>query len=989
MKKKICLGVVIVSLIVGILVYRHVRQPGGFAHDAQRMLSRMSILHGQAATFSQQTALSRMPVSAWNGFFVRLDDSLPRATFDRLAAVSSPSSGPYVLDLEFEKDESAAFFTSDKEAFSVTDGCLRIGPTRRGFLESSGAMDLPARGISRLVIQAKSAKDSLMWLGFSADPGADLNDRIRTLMINIDLIPDGHFHQYVIPVKDLFRSKGMISRIRKIFIVPAPNVAGDLVTIDFLRLIDARFEYAQEQFGVTYEKAADNLRQAIFMTTPSRLTYRLVLPAGPCQMRFATKILEDDSLVSFSVQIGRPDQMEEIFFRQTNRSLTPWDEARLDLSKFSGQAVDLVLEATGANDNIAFWANPVVYSPAPRPMNIAIIVEDALRADHLSCYGYHRQTTPEKDRWGRSGALFLNAFAQATVTSPSVRSLMTSLYPTAMGVWGYGQLSENYLTLAEILRHQGFATASFIQNANAGVAAGLHQGFDEVFDMIAGNARQIYAEKAPDWIGRHPDRNFFIYLHLIDPHGVYDPPPEFRQWYCPPVPGEALLAKHPFFDPSWLERPTAAGRRALYDGEIRLNDYYFKKFLDRLESLGRLENTLIFFVSDHGEHLGERPDPPPANQGNAWGHHPPGYVQAIKTPMIAVGPGIPVNTEISRPVQNLDIMPTILDLLNIDRTGLILQGRSLLPLLKGEMPADHDEGIVLSEEVVNRKSKDDLRPLGSIVLDPTHVLNSPDTGLRQFDYKKDPMETCGQPVLGRDAAAYLDFLTRIQRLNADIGAAVRNNAAVDVVWADRDTIDRLRQLGYLQGGGQTPAVPSPPAPSEKAPGPADRFYDNLRRHLRLAEATDRTAAIPTYHRLRSDLEAIYRSLPPAEQTDFYERLLNRPIAETTAFLLAGDREALLNQGDPAGETPERRFLKRLQNHLLASEKSAEAAQRRYNAIIKRNDRLIREIPAPCRAFLSEAMDQIAIDEAVTILETYETDRIREMVMIFCPAGAGD
>ena len=130
----------------------------------------------------------------------------------------------------------------------------------------------------------------------------------------------------------------------------------------------------------------------------------------------------------------------------------------------------------------------------------------------------------------KKGVLFLNAFSKAAKTRPTCPSIMTSLYPTATGVWNFSEmLDDRYLTLAEIMRNQGFATASFIQNDNAGPYAGLHQGFSNLFDAETMGSRDVemYSKKLYGWIEANRDRNFFLYLHLIDPHGVYDPPKPF------------------------------------------------------------------------------------------------------------------------------------------------------------------------------------------------------------------------------------------------------------------------------------------------------------------------------------------------------------------------------------------------------------------------------------------------------------------------------
>ena len=155
------------------------------------------------------------------------------------------------------------------------------------------------------------------------------------------------------------------------------------------------------------------------------------------------------------------------------------------------------------------------------------------------------------------------------------------------------------------MRSQGFLTASFIQNTNAGPAAGLHQGFGQLFHIRG--AAEGYGKLFFDWLQELHDRNFFAYVHVLDPHGVYDPPADFRGWYEELAPGRTPVERDDLeHDPAWVETPTLEGRRALYDGEIRANDHHFERLLEELERLELLKDTLVIFLADHGEHLGER-----------------------------------------------------------------------------------------------------------------------------------------------------------------------------------------------------------------------------------------------------------------------------------------------------------------------------------------------------------------------------------------------
>ena len=410
----------------------------------------------------------------------------------------------------------------------------------------------------------------------------------------------------------------------------------------------------------------------------------------------------------------------------------------------------------------------------------------------MSCYGYSRATTPLTDKFAEKGAVFLNAFSQATKTRPSCPSIMTSLYPSATGVWNFFEhLHDNYLTIAEIMRAQGFQTASFLQNGNAGPLAGLHQGFSYVVhDFDRENRSRSMFKKVSDWIEIHNKANFFLYLHLLDPHGPYDPPDEYRYWYEEIDSGGDVLNKDfMFHDPGWVENPTVEGRRALYDGEISHNDFNFNSLLKKLDELNLTDKTLVIVISDHGEHLGEH---------NLWEHKPPGYVQVIKTPIIMVYPReIPGKITIRQPVQNIDVMPTILELAGIRDQDLLLEGESLLSLINEENLDFWNNRIALSEEVVFKTGKEDARPLASIIFKGTHILKTIDKTMVKFNYLEDEAENVSMNIEESERAFYTSFIQQIQNNNTKIWKTLTGGGEKAINY-DPETVKQLKALGYVQ-----------------------------------------------------------------------------------------------------------------------------------------------------------------------------------------------
>jgi arylsulfatase len=586
-------------------------------------------------------------------------------------------------------------------------------------LESVDEFNIDKNSIGEIEIRIKLKKTEQLIFGWSNYLEATLLDPFQTDYLTIWTIPDNQFHTYRMDVKQVF--KGLLKTgepIRKIFLFPF-QTPDDEVEIDYLRLISKRSKYAQKPFGVVYETINKEMRKAIYVHTLHDLRYILNIPEGNSILKFGMGILEKDDPVEFYIMIKKANEQEVLFSKKISDP-DIWHDAAIDLSQYANKKVEILFATKGLETNIAFWSNPIIYTPPEKRFNVIIVLEDALRADHMSSYGYIRKTTPVKDKFAKKGVTFLNAFSQSTYTRASCVSFMTSLYPSATGVWNASEvLDDRYLTLAEIMRSQGFITASFVQNYNAGSNVGLHQGFSMLFnqEIIGVRADEIYeSETLREWLKANSERNFFLYLHLLDPHGPYDPPEEFiAQYKKPYIGGKKRLKRNILLDPNWLRVPTFKSRNFLYDKEIRYNDIYFEKFLKMLEEYNLLEDTLIIFIADHGEHLGEH---------LIWEHLPPGYRQVLHVPMIIVYPKkFPVNIRIGQPVQLLDIMPTILDIADIKKDNLLLEGDSLLSLINNEELNFWNNRLCISEEVrFNRK--DDPNAYGSIFYKNFHIINS-------------------------------------------------------------------------------------------------------------------------------------------------------------------------------------------------------------------------------------------------------------------------
>jgi arylsulfatase A-like enzyme len=761
--------------------------------NAKRLLARSQTLYKRAQTFKQAEVLKSIGKSPVNGYYYRFDDHLDKAKID-LSTLKSPAE-PDISNIEFAEKERIQF-QSKGEKFSVGNGILRIDHQAGAYFETD--VDIPFDDVGEIEIKAKHKKGKLLRFGWSWRRQAK-NPWRGARFIDVDVIPRNKFYIYTIKMEELPRKRP----VQKLYL-SASDKEGDIVEIDYIRFISKKARYLRRPMGTAYETIRNEMRKVLFSQTPLSITYELETP-GNSFLTFGMGIIEENNPVTFEVLI---DGGNTIFSRKII-SAGRWEDARIDMSSYAGQRIQITFKTGSSQNNIAFWSNPILYTPAIEKFNIIIVLEDALRADHMSCYGYHRPTTPVKNIFAKKGILFLNSFAQATKTRPSCPATMTSLYPTATGVWKYFErLHENYLTLAEILRHAGFRTASFIENGNAGPASGLHQGFSNLYKIFGQNnkTRNLYGRQVIDWIKKQNESNCFLYLHLTDPHGPYDPPENNRHWYNESTSNKngrtssttkedrrgrnkIELAVNGEFDPSWITSPTQAGRRARYDDEIRNNDFYFEGFLNNLKELNLLEHTLIIFISDHGEHLGEH---------NLWGHHPPGFIQVIKTPMIMVYPKkLPRNLVITEPVQNIDILPTILELAGIDNKNLLLAGDSLLPLIYGKKTDFWNNRIIVSDEVHYRKARNDRRALASIIYNGTHILSSDKHPMRRFDYLFDKEETAGAALPPGLKEYWKSFIRKLQANNFAIWQTITKNKPGKIKYNPK-TIKHLKSLGYVQ-----------------------------------------------------------------------------------------------------------------------------------------------------------------------------------------------
>ena len=444
---------------------------------------------------------------------------------------------------------------------------------------------------------------------------------------------------------------------------------------------------------------------------------------------------------------------------------------------------------------------PPLRSQGQRP-NVILILVDTLRADHLSSYGYPRQTSPNLDAFAARNLLFTRATSQAGCTYPSANSLLTSRYPTRFLAQegGFMGIPEGVTALPEILQAAGYRTMAVSASPivrNTPSKQNPHGGFGRGFEVFNETCLWRHARCVNREAFRLLNKTtepFFLYLHYMEPHGPYHPPEELHQnRFARPYDGLDFIAKG---DPNPIARMLySKGPKVevtprdlehlvdLYDEEIAFFDQELQRLLDRLRAQNRLAETLVVITSDHGEEFLEH--------GNIK-HCRSAYQSLVGTPLIlklpaslTAGNALAGGRRLDLLAQNLDIVPTVVDLLGLAPPGSSFEGRSLAPALS-ELAADHPvsapPALSYSAQSVYRAVRDERYKL---------IFSLRKHQVELFDLQADPGET--QNV----EKQHPEVVRRLWRELRAWMATVEGDGEKSVGAAD-ETEKQLKALGYLQ-----------------------------------------------------------------------------------------------------------------------------------------------------------------------------------------------
>lgn len=344
----------------------------------------------------------------------------------------------------------------------------------------------------------------------------------------------------------------------------------------------------------------------------------------------------------------------------------------------------LRFKTTGREDSFAIWSRIDLFLPEnenepipeekemkTEPADIILYVVDTLRRDHVSRYGYGRETTPRFDRFAEENTLYLNAYSNSAWTRPSAACIWTGLYPKNHKTQFRGdKLPEEASTLASILKECGYYTAAFIANGNIGRFFGFDRGFDNFTELLESNDYSRHATAAhvnqalfpflDKYVKRPQRKPLFLVVWTVDPHAPYTPSKDVKSMF-------GIQAFDPIntydFDlmdniRSGKMKPTESQReymRIRYDQEIFDNDREFGRVLDKLKEIGLYDRAAVIFTSDHGEEFFEH---------DHVGHGHSLYQEQICIPFAAKIPGIQPGVREEK-IQLTDVFPTILEIAGV------------------------------------------------------------------------------------------------------------------------------------------------------------------------------------------------------------------------------------------------------------------------------------------------------------------------------------
>jgi arylsulfatase A-like enzyme len=551
-------------------------------------------------------------------------------------------------------------------------------------------------------------------------------------------------------------------------------------------------------------------RPSLILPPPARLRFRLVLPPDAA-LRFAVGVDgardRDPSLggVRFSVSVDGEERWSREVNPAARKDDRRWFDERVALVGRGPGPAEIVLATAAADPSRPIAGLPgfgqvrlVRTTTRPRAAaaagpNLLVLLVDTLRADRLGIAGAVPSPSPTLDGLAAGGRVFEQAVAQSSWTLPSVATLLTGLHPRSHGALGrgtgergarWGFLSDRLTTWPELASQAGITTFGVSTNPLFSRGSNLAQGFEGFVELPWDPEARLWADAATvnerfvAWLRPNRRYRFAAWLHYMEPHDPYTPPPDLR----PPPPADVrpAVAKGWVVD---LARRIGRGEappltpaevdhlKRLYDAEIAAWDRALASLLASLEELGVRDSTVIVVTSDHGEEFAEH---------GRLTHATQLYDETIRVPLIIAGTGVRAG-RVAEPAQGIDLCTTALGVLGIAAPPG-LPGQDLLTAI-----AVRD---VVSETASALAPDGSAMDLASLRTATWKLIDAPSLPRRElYDLGRDPSERDDRWGTVAGGEALRERLDRFRATAPQPPRAERDDPALD---------EKLRTLGYIE-----------------------------------------------------------------------------------------------------------------------------------------------------------------------------------------------
>ena len=538
------------------------------------------------------------------------------------------------------------------------------------------------------------------------------NFRRNRAPLEAELAPGDTFNTYILT--NMTRSFPVANARR--LLIEVTDAEGTDFEIESVRVTTLEEHLRSTSSGPGWQGLSEVYRKTIVSRSPEVVSFDIAVPDRPWfEISYGTI---EDGPVTFLIDIDETNLME-----RTVTTPRRWESLRLDLDGYAGRTVTLSLSLHSENPGmLGYWGTPVLRSSNTmaaageisearraladggrrRPQGVIFMIADTLRRDHLEPWGYERPTAPFLTQLASEGTRFADNISQGSWTKVSVPSIFSSLYPTSNGISRVpDRLPSSVTIIPEAFHDAGYATLSTSSVRFTGRLTNLHQGVEVLHERASvsdlGHSRaktaRTFVDRLVPWLEDHRDAPFFVFLHVFDPHSPFEPYRPYDTAWAGPDAGEAHQERidtiQDALDEDDRGRATlpldidveAAGvdREAFiaheedwYDGSIRGMDAEVARLFEKLRELGLDDDTLLVFMSDHGEEFLEH------------GRHFHGYSaygEMVNVPLFFWWPGVvPAGAVVDELVQSIDVMPTLLELAGLSVPEQA-QGQSLVPLM--------------------------------------------------------------------------------------------------------------------------------------------------------------------------------------------------------------------------------------------------------------------------------------------------------------------